>query len=249
VALQVEQLDKEKRDFSERLRILHKRIDHLERAFRKEERPLLEQDYERQQKEDLVTHEMTVAMRRTAAQQKHQEDLEAKARLARMMADYQARCKEIMDRREEEYERRRAEVQKLIDAEKDVRRKKVFAERAAEQKSREVIEAKLRSHEEELRRRDIGTVLFLLMLLLELLTSRSICSTKRRGGILPRGGRSGSSQRGSRQTDGGRTGSRGTQTTGGRTPQDCRGGPPQATKRRRSRKASPRTPISTSFQW
>ncbi|KAF9510878.1 hypothetical protein BS47DRAFT_1373218 [Hydnum rufescens UP504] len=166
VALQVEQLDKEKRDFSERLRILHKRIDHLERAFRKEERPLLEQDYERQQQEDHVTHEMTVAMRRAAAQQKHREDLEAKARLSRIMADYQARCKEITDRRQEDYERRRAEAQKLIDAEKEVRRKKVFAERAAQQKSREIIEARLRSYEEELRQRDIGTVLFLLVLLL-----------------------------------------------------------------------------------
>jgi len=44
--LQVEQLEKEKRDLNQRLRIVAKRVDHLERACRKEERPLLGQDYE-----------------------------------------------------------------------------------------------------------------------------------------------------------------------------------------------------------
>ena len=190
MALQVEQLDKEKRDLSERLRIVHKRIDHLERAFRKEERPLLEQDYERQQQEDLLTHEKTVAMRLAAAQQKHREDLDAKVRLSRMVADYQARRKEIAGKREEEFERKRAEVRKLMEAEKEARRQKVVAQRAVEQKTREMLEDAQRSYEEELRKREIGKVFFLLMLLVMLLISRYYRSTKRGGRIFPRKGRS-----------------------------------------------------------
>ena len=55
--LQVEQLEKEKKDHNERLRIAAKRIDHVERAYRKEERPLLAQDYADQQAADRVTFE------------------------------------------------------------------------------------------------------------------------------------------------------------------------------------------------
>ena len=36
VKLQVQQIEKEKKDQNERLRIIAKRLDHLERAFRKE---------------------------------------------------------------------------------------------------------------------------------------------------------------------------------------------------------------------
>ena len=38
VAMQVEQLAKEKKEMDERLRIVGKRVDYLERAMRKEER-------------------------------------------------------------------------------------------------------------------------------------------------------------------------------------------------------------------
>ncbi|CAG8452482.1 12541_t:CDS:2 [Ambispora gerdemannii] len=70
VQLQVEQLEKEKKELNERLRATAKRMDHLERAYRKEEIPLLEKDYERQRKADRAYHE--------AAQQ---ERLEAEQRL------------------------------------------------------------------------------------------------------------------------------------------------------------------------
>jgi translation initiation factor 3 subunit A len=41
IGLQVAQLEKEKKEVAERLRIVAKRVDHIERANRKEERPLL----------------------------------------------------------------------------------------------------------------------------------------------------------------------------------------------------------------
>jgi translation initiation factor 3 subunit A len=120
--MQVDRLDKEKRDLSERLRVLHKRIDHLERTYRKEEAPLLAEDYERQQKEDRVTHEKNVKAMLAAAKQKHLDDLHAKKRLARMTSDYQTRKKDLVDRREEEFQRRRAEAERLMEPEKEARR-------------------------------------------------------------------------------------------------------------------------------
>jgi translation initiation factor 3 subunit A len=157
VRLQVEQLDKEKRDLSERLRVLHKRIDHLERAYRKEEAPLLAEDYERQQKEDRITHGKNVKAMLAAAKQKHSDDLDAKKRLARMTPDYQARRKEIAGKREEEFQSRRAESQRLMETEKQARKQKVFAHRLAEKEERDAEERQRRELEEEQRRREEGT--------------------------------------------------------------------------------------------
>ena len=55
--LQVEQLEKEKKELNEKMRVLSKRLDHVERAYRKEERPLLAKDYELQQANDRVVFE------------------------------------------------------------------------------------------------------------------------------------------------------------------------------------------------
>ena len=55
--LQVEQLEKEKKERESRLRVIAKRIDHIERAYRQEERPLLAKDYELQQASDRATFE------------------------------------------------------------------------------------------------------------------------------------------------------------------------------------------------
>lgn len=153
----MEQLDKEKRDLSERLRVLHKRIDHLERAYRKDEAPLLAVDYERQQEEDRVTHEKNAEMTLVAAQQKHVEDLHAKKRLARMTGDYHARRKEIAGHREEEFQRKRADAQKAMVAEKAARRQEILAQRAAEEEAYEAEERKAQEEEEERLRQEEGS--------------------------------------------------------------------------------------------
>ncbi|KAG4302801.1 hypothetical protein PCK1_000961 [Pneumocystis canis] len=56
-AIQLEQLEKETRDLNEKLRITSKRIDHLERAYRKEELPLLQQKAIDQLASDKLFHE------------------------------------------------------------------------------------------------------------------------------------------------------------------------------------------------
>ncbi|KAJ7932369.1 hypothetical protein B0H13DRAFT_1955079 [Mycena leptocephala] len=70
-----------------RMRIAVKRVDHIERTYRTEERVLFVQDYGKQQ----VTDRETFAAIQTAPEVGHKADLETK-QLARMMPDYEARA-------------------------------------------------------------------------------------------------------------------------------------------------------------
>jgi translation initiation factor 3 subunit A len=51
-AMKLAQLEREKNDINEKLRVTGKRIDHLERAFRKEEAQKLPEDYAQQRERD-----------------------------------------------------------------------------------------------------------------------------------------------------------------------------------------------------
>ncbi|KAI0073341.1 hypothetical protein K474DRAFT_1666713 [Panus rudis PR-1116 ss-1] len=150
--LQVEQLEKEKRELAEKTRIISKRLDHIERAYRKEERPLLAQDYERQQAEDRAAHEAAQKARIEAARLAHQHDLETKKRLARMLDVYYERREEIISKRSEEFAKRRAAAQKKIEEEKEKRRQAVLKEREEERRRLEEEARKKREEEERMRR-------------------------------------------------------------------------------------------------
>ena len=161
VRIRVKQLEKEKKDLGERLRILHKRVDHLERAYRKDEAPLLEQDYTRQQEEDRVTHEENIVSTRAAAKQKHREDLHSKKRLARMTEDYHARRQELAGAREQDYRARLAAANTAMEAEKAARFKQVSEERAARRAAYEEEEKAQREQEAEARRHEEGKLVFI----------------------------------------------------------------------------------------
>ena len=81
-------LEKEKKELNERMRILAKRLDHIERAYRKEERPLLAKDYEQQQANDRAVFEQAQKARIEAHRQAHLHDIETKKRLTRMLSDF-----------------------------------------------------------------------------------------------------------------------------------------------------------------
>ena len=93
--LQVEQLEKEKKDLNERLRIAAKRIDHVERAYRKEERPLLAQAYADQQAADRVTFEALQKSRIENSLAAHTQALASKKRLGRMQDELQGAPDEV----------------------------------------------------------------------------------------------------------------------------------------------------------
>ncbi|KAF8431709.1 hypothetical protein L210DRAFT_3614485 [Boletus edulis BED1] len=137
--LQVEQLEKEKKDLNERLRIAAKRIDHTERAYRKEERPLLTQDYADQQAADPRIENSLMA---------HNLGLASKKRLSRMQDDF-GTSGTLLAARTEEYQRQKASAAKKIEEEKEKQRKAYAAQQEAERKEREEAEAAARKAEEE----------------------------------------------------------------------------------------------------
>ncbi|KAF9471257.1 hypothetical protein BDN70DRAFT_977463 [Pholiota conissans] len=132
ITIQVAQLEKEKKELQERLRIAAKRIDHIERAYRKEERPLLALDYETQQKSDKETFEAIQKARIQASREAHQEDLRTKERLSRMLGDYQVRRADIMARKSIEFAKKQETAQRKIAEEKAKRLKVVMKQREDE---------------------------------------------------------------------------------------------------------------------
>ncbi|KAJ6472697.1 translation initiation factor eIF3a [Mycena vitilis] len=152
IGMQVAQLEKEKKELNERLRIVAKRVDHIERAYRKDERPLLAQDYDAQQTADRETFVHIQGARQTAARSAHQEDLETKKRLARMVGDYEKRREVVLAKKGEEYAKKKDAAARKIAEEKEKRRKAVLAAREEERRAVEEEERREQEKIEEERR-------------------------------------------------------------------------------------------------
>lgn len=167
MAMQVEQIDKEKRELTERLRIVSKRVDHWERALRRAELPLLEEDLQRQHTLDREAHEVATKAAQEAAKLHHKEELQTKKRLLRMMNDYTAARGVFAGRRGEEYARRKEEAGRKIEEEKAKRRKTILKQREEERKLREEEERQQREEEDRIRHEEEGTSLSLVACQLE----------------------------------------------------------------------------------
>lgn len=156
--LQVEQLEKEKKERESRLRVIAKRIDHTERAYRQEERPLLAKDYELQQAGDRSTFEQIQSGRIDAARLAHIRDLETKKRLSRILPEFEARKALILERRSAEYTRKQAVAQAKIEEEKAKRRAELLKAREEELLREEAAETARREAEELVRKEKEGTL-------------------------------------------------------------------------------------------
>ena len=156
--LQVEQMDKERRELNERMRIIAKRMDHIERAFRKAEIPLIIEDYARQQTEDKVAFYATSQGALDAARQAYKERLDAKQRLARIMPDYETYADKISQTRQHDYSSRSKDAVARIAEEKLQRRTAVLKQREALAREKEDDERRRRAQEEEEERIEQGMI-------------------------------------------------------------------------------------------
>ena len=147
--LHIEQLAKEKKDLGEKLRLVGKRVDHLERAYRKEERELLADDYEKQKTQDKESHEALIKSSREDAITHHKYEQDLKARLARMMPDYLVSRQAVASQHEKEFQESKAHAQKMIKEEKEKFRQQLLARKVAEKQKREKEEEQQRQRQEE----------------------------------------------------------------------------------------------------
>ncbi|KAF2476383.1 uncharacterized protein BDR25DRAFT_252332 [Lindgomyces ingoldianus] len=150
-ALKLAALEKEKDQLAEQLRITGKRIDHLERAYRKEEVKHLKQDYERQMIDDVAAYDKSKAEELKEAEQKHKEDVALKHRLSRLVPSYQKFVTDVKQQRKAEFEKRSRQAQKELESKKSARVREIKEKRALERREREEEERRQKEEEERLR--------------------------------------------------------------------------------------------------
>jgi len=148
-AMKLAQLEKEKREMAEKLRITGKRIDHLERAFRREEVNVLPKDLGRQRAEDLAAYEEKKRITLENSKRQHEEAVALKRRLSRLVPVYETFRDDIKQQRHQEFEARRKAAQKQLEVEMEKRRQDV---RAAKERKRKEEEAAERRRVEEAER-------------------------------------------------------------------------------------------------
>ncbi|KAI4217143.1 MAG: hypothetical protein LQ351_000452 [Letrouitia transgressa] len=145
--LRVSQLEKEKNDLNKNMKVTGKRIDHLERAFRKEEIKLLPQDYELQREKDMATYDKFKAETLKEAERKHKEDVALKHRLKRLLPVYEQFRADLEERRHEEFEKRRRDAEKEFNKQVEKRKREERERKLRQRRERE--EAERRAQEEQ----------------------------------------------------------------------------------------------------
>jgi translation initiation factor 3 subunit A len=151
-AMKLAQLEKDNKERDERVRITAKRVDHIERAFRREEIKHLPEDYERQRENDLEVHERTKAETLKEAQLKHKEGLALKHRLGRLVGIYDRFKGDLNERRHEEFERRRKAAEREFENKKRQRVKEFREKKQRERMEQEEAERLEREEEERVAR-------------------------------------------------------------------------------------------------
>lgn len=147
-AMKLAQLEKEKNELHERLRVTGKRIDHLERAFRKEEIKLLPKDYEAQRELDQEAYEASKKETLEASELKHKENVALKHRLSRLVVVYEQFRDDVHERRHEEFEKRRKAAERELQNKMDQRRKEHRERKARERREEEERDTREREEEE-----------------------------------------------------------------------------------------------------
>ena len=185
--MHVEQLEKDKRELAERMRVIGKWLDHVERAYRKEERPLLAKDYEVQQENDRLTFEALQQARIESSKQQHQLNLETKTRLSRMLGDFEKAKNEVLERRGQEYAEKQREASEKLREAKAKKTAAVRKDREEERLRKEAEERERREQEEEEARHEAGAFPYPQLYLTWIMTLCSQSALRRRNGYAWRG--------------------------------------------------------------
>lgn len=151
-ALKIKALEKEKTELSEKLRLTWRRIDHLERAVRLEERKHLSEDEARQRERDLEAYKQAKEETLKEAEQKHKDAVELKHRLSRLVPAYEKFRNEVKEQRKAEFERRQRKAQQELQSKMEQRKREYRERKARERREHEEAERKRREEEERIAR-------------------------------------------------------------------------------------------------
>ncbi|KAJ1553321.1 eukaryotic translation initiation factor 3 subunit A, partial [Cladochytrium tenue] len=149
-AKKLEILEQERNELQRKIKLVGRRVDHTERALRKEELPLLSSDYDRQKVVDRELYDALAAKVQKEAEANHTANVQTKTRLQRMRPDYQAYKKAIEAKVDQDYENKLKRSEKLIADAKAARIKEIhrLREERDERLKREE-EERIRHEEEE----------------------------------------------------------------------------------------------------
>jgi len=150
MAKQVEELEKEKKELQVRLKAQEKKVDHLERAKRLEEIPLLKLQFEELKEEAKVVWEEQEKDRIEEEKKERASDIENRDRMVRMRDDKDKYLESLLKERKNVFEKKITEFNVLVDEERKIRLERRKDERQEERRRKWMRERE----EEEQRRRD-----------------------------------------------------------------------------------------------
>merc|ERR1712086_93129 len=112
---QVEELENEKRQLIARLKAQEKKVDHLERAKRKEEIPLIKESMIQDEEEDKVIWKDKEEERIKTAIEEREVAVKTRDRLIRMAADKNAFMEKLLKERQTDFDKKEEDYTKLVD--------------------------------------------------------------------------------------------------------------------------------------
>jgi translation initiation factor 3 subunit A len=149
-AIKIRALEKEKNDLNEKLRLTGRRVDHLERAFRREELKHIADDYTAQRESDFKAHEKAKTDTLRDSEQKHKDDVALKHRLTHLVPAYESFRDSIREQRKAAFEQRRKTAEQDLENKMKARVQEHRERRQREKREREEAERREREEEERL---------------------------------------------------------------------------------------------------
>merc|ERR1712154_180766 len=150
ITAQVQELEKRKKELQVRLKKQDKNVDHIERAKRQEEIPLLKLQFEEFKEEAKQVWEEQEKERIEGEKKQRASDVENRNRLVRMKTDKEKYLESLLKERKNIFEKKIAEFDQKVAEERKTRLERRKEERIEERRRKWMRE----KEEEEQRRRD-----------------------------------------------------------------------------------------------
>merc|ERR1711994_476560 len=129
---QVEELEKEKKELVQRLKNQEKKMDHMERAKRKAEIPLLKDAIKKDLEDDTVLWKQKEKDRIAQAIKEREEAVSHRDRLARMKEDKDNFMATLLTQRKATFEKKLKEYNKMFEEQRAIRLEEKKAQRKEE---------------------------------------------------------------------------------------------------------------------